>query len=62
MFVLNNVKSEKHILGKERLKSKSKQEKDIVEALRKYDKETHPVGETLPIDQRVYQIKVMSVS
>ena len=55
-----HIKSEKHIAGKERLNMKSKREKDIVEALHEYDKETHPVGETLPIDQRVYRVKVMS--
>ena len=55
-----HVKSEKHAKGKEKLASKGKREQDISEALKLYDKEVHPVGETLPSEQRVYRVKVVS--
>ena len=38
-----------------------KRQKVIAEALVSSDKELHPVGETLPEDQRVYCIKVVMV-
>ena len=34
-------------------------EKDIIDSLRIYDAEHHPVGETLPMDQHVYRLKVL---
>ena len=55
----NHLKSTKHQAGKERLAKKEKAESDIAEALVSSDKELHPVGETLPQDQRVYRIKVV---
>ena len=55
-----HLKSEKHEIGKGRLTSKEKREQDVVKALGAYDKEVHPVGETLPADQRVFRIKVVS--
>ena len=53
-------KSGKHSRGKVQLQNKSQREQDIVMALQKYDKEVHPVGETLPTEKRVYKIKVVS--
>ena len=41
-------------------KEKEKREQDVVKALGAYNKEVHPVGETLPADQRVFRIKVVS--
>ena len=35
-------------------------ERDIAECLRKYNEESHPVGETLPEQQQVYRVKVVS--
>ena len=55
-----HIQSEKHSKGKAQLQSKSKREQDIVKALLKYDEEMHPVGETLPGEQRVYRVKVVS--
>ena len=55
-----HLKSEKYEIGKGRLTSKEKREQDVVKALGAYDKEVHPVGETLPADQRVVCIKVVS--
>ena len=55
----NHLKSTKHREGKERVAKKEKAESDIAEALVSSDKDHHPVGETLPQDQRVYRIKVV---
>lgn len=57
--ISNHLKSAKHQTGKQRLAKKEKEESDIAEALVSSDKESHPVGETLPPDQRVYRIKVV---
>ena len=46
--------------GKMKLASKEKREQDIVKALGAYEEEVHPVGETLPTDQRLFCIKVVS--
>ena len=48
-----HFKSEKHTRGKMKLVNKDMREQDIVKALAAYDKEVHPVGESLPTDQRV---------
>ena len=55
-----HVKSEKHKRGIIKLASKEKREQDIVKALGAYDKEAHPVGESLPVDQCVFRVKVVS--
>ena len=55
----NHLKSGKHKAGKERVARKNREETDIVGALVSSDKNVHPVGETLPQDQRVYRIKVV---
>ena len=52
--------SSKHTAGKEKLAKKEKRDMDIVEALQKYDTNTHPSGETLPDGVRVYRVKVLS--
>ena len=54
--VSNHLKSAKHQAGKQRL---ARSECDIAEALAASDIDSHPVGETLPQDQRVYRIKVV---
>ena len=48
-----HIKAAKHVKGKEALISKQTSELSIVEALKRYDKSAHPVGETLPDSTRV---------
>ena len=57
-IIVSHVSSAKHETGKDRLASKEAKERDIAKLLRKGDI-THPVGETLPMDQRVYRVKVL---
>ena len=54
-----HIKSAKHLEGKEKLLKRDAREHDIAEALKRTDECNHPRGETLPIDQRVYQVKVV---
>ena len=54
-----HTKSEKYSRGKIQLKNKSQHEQDIAMVLQKYDKEVHPVGETLSTEQRVYKVKMV---
>ena len=42
------------------IESKERQERNLAEMLRVYDKEVHPAGETLPDCVRVYCIKVVA--
>ena len=49
--IILHVKSGKHSQGKVHLQPKHMRERDISEALKKYDEETHPVGETLSTEQ-----------
>ena len=58
-MISNHLKSTKHRAGKVRVAKREKAESDIAEALVASDKESHPVGETLPQDQRVFHIKVV---
>ena len=51
--------SVKHEIGNCKRMSKEAREKDIADALLQSDKTSHPVGETLPIDHRVYRVKVI---
>ena len=55
-----HIKSGKHSQGKVHLQTKHMRERDISEAMKKYGEETHPVGETLSTEQRVYRVKVVS--
>ncbi len=58
-IVQRHVSSSKHVTGKEKLARKGKREKDIAEALQRYDRDVHPSGETLPESVRVYRVKVL---
>ena len=58
--LIHHVKSVKHATGKERLASKQARERNITDMLRKYDKDEHPIGETLSEEVRVYRIKVVT--
>ena len=40
-------------------RSSVRRERDIAEALKQNDEVCHPVGETLPEEQRVYQVRVL---
>ena len=55
-----HIKSVKHGRGKVKLNSKEKRERDLAKSLNAYDEEVHPVGESLPTDQRVFRIKVVT--
>ena len=58
--VKNHISSVKHKNGKVQLQAKAKRERDIADALQKHNGEQHLRGETLPIDQQVYRVKVVS--
>ena len=58
-IVENHVKSSKHAKGKERMSKKEARQKDLAEALQKYNDDVHLRGETLPQTQQVYRVKVL---
>jgi len=58
--VNNHIKSVKHTEGKEKLKTKEKKERDIASALAVHNRETHQEGESLPVDQQIYRVKVVT--
>ncbi len=55
-----HLKSDKHQEGKKRRTKKECRERDIADALTKHNESTHQEGESLPIDQQVYRVKVAS--
>ena len=57
--VKNHIKSEKHKNGCTKLKQRDARERDIAEALTKYNDSVHLEGETLPMEQQVYRVKVL---
>ena len=58
-IIVSHVSSCKHKTGKEKLGTKEARERDIAKLLQENDKVIHPVGETLPMEQRVYRVKVL---
>ena len=58
--VENHLKSDKHKEGKHKLESKDARESDIVTALQKHNRTSHLEGETLPIEQQVYRVSVLT--
>lgn len=56
----NHIHSTKHKQSKTNLMRKESRERHIALALAVYDEHMHPRGETLPTDQRVYRIKVVT--
>ena len=58
--VNNHIKSAKHQAGKKRLELKEKREMDIAEALKVADETSCPVGQSLPQDQRIFRVKVVT--
>ena len=59
-IIKNHVQSTKHKKSQQRLKNKETRERDIAESLRKYNNDVHSRGESLPKEQQVYRIKVVS--
>ena len=59
-IVKNHIKSGKHKYGKQKLKSKEAREGDISVALQAHNEKTHQEGESLPISQQVYRVKVVT--
>ena len=57
-IIQNHVKNTKHMAGKMRLEHKEARERDISEALHRYDKTFNQKGATLPASQCVYRVKV----
>ena len=57
--IASHIQSAKHKTGKNRLSLKEARERDIAESLVATDQQNHPVGEMLPLDQRVYRVKVL---
>ena len=58
-IVANHIRSNKHKSGKEKLALKEARERDITKCLKVHDDMSHPVGETLPMEQWVYRLKVL---
>ena len=58
--VKNHLKSDKHKERKRKLEGKDAQERDIVTALQKHNQTSHLEGETLPIEQQVYRVSVLT--
>ena len=56
---MRHIQSAKHGEGKEKLNKRSSSEVDIATALQSHNKQNHTEGESLPVDQQVYQVKVM---
>lgn len=59
-IIKNHIQSTKHESHKKRLQRKEARERDIADCLKKYNEQVHPRGETLPEQQQVYRIKVVT--
>jgi len=57
-IIVSHIKSEKRSNGMVKLTMKGVHEKDIAKALLKYNEEVHLEGETLPVEQQVYGLKL----
>ena len=58
--IQNHIRSQKHDKGKKALKVELKREQDIADALARHNSEVHLRGETLPMQQHVYRVKVVT--
>ena len=56
----NHIRSTKHEESCRRLKSKEAREKSIADALAVHNEESHLKGETLPPNQQVYRVRVLT--
>ena len=57
-IIKRHITSQKHKSGTERL-AKKKKEQTVLDAMKKYDNDVHPKGETLNDNQRVFRVKVL---
>ena len=57
--ITNHINCKKHKSSKDKLSCKEAREKDTATSLKVFDTEHHPVGETLPMEQRIYRLKVL---
>ena len=58
--IANHVKSAKHVDGKKGLASKQACEQDTARVLSVHNEQTHLKGKTLPEQQQVFHVKVVS--
>ena len=58
--VKNHIECMKHRNAKERLAKNGARERDIASCLKKFNQQEHQKGETLPEQQQVYRVKVVS--
>ena len=57
--VKNHIQSVKHKNSKAALAISNKQDIRIAEAIQQHNNEVHPKGETRPIEQQVYHVKIV---
>ena len=60
-IITNHITCKKHWTSKEKVRTSKAKDQTIIDSLRIYDAEHHPacVGETLPMSQYVYRLKVL---
>ena len=58
-IIRSHMKSNKHQREQEAVARREAQERGTVDALKDYDKQAHPTGETVPKAQRVFRVKVV---
>ena len=58
-IITNHIACKKHKNSKEKVRTSKAKDQTIIDSLKIYDAEHHPVGETLPMSQRVYRLKVL---
>ena len=59
-IIKNHVRSVKHAQRKKQVVSNKSREREIMDALKVYEQEAHPSGETLPEAHKLYWVKVVS--
>ena len=52
-IIKGHVKTSKHLRGKKSVAERVSRQRDIAQALKEYDQEVHPAGETLPVTESV---------
>ena len=60
IIIKNHVLSVKHAQQKKQVASNKSREREIMHALKVYEQEAHPSGETLPEAHKFYRVKVVS--
>lgn len=59
-IIHNHIQSGKHCKSKEKLTLKEARECDLAKQLKQHNSSTHLVGETLPEEQQMYRVKVVT--